>query len=133
MCVLLESDPGLAATLAADLELQALRGRRDFQELLKKHPPRPEDVEDGLDMNPETMGPELLAAAYKDPEMSLSDAEAIWDEWDDAVVTQLFLTAYNVNKEVRDVPFVNTNSGRTPSSERRSGSPGDTGSPDPSS
>lgn len=84
--------------------------RRDFVDLVESAPPKPSDVDDGLDFDPETLFAPLVAASCVDPAMDVSDAEAIFAEWEDAEVTKLFATAYQVSKEARNVPFVRRSS-----------------------
>lgn len=93
--------------------------RADWMTLLEAHPPTDEDKEDGLDYNPEGVFAPLLAACAVEPEMELSDAEAIYEEWSQAEVTQLFVAAIRVNREVRNVPLGRARSGEPDTSTER--------------
>ena len=115
----------------AEFTFRALR-RRDYRKLIEDHPPLPADEQD-FDFNPETLGPELISRSAVSPELSLQDVEYLWEEWDDATVTELYSAALLVNKEVRDVPFVFGSYDGTPTSERKSATPPDEDSPTPSS
>ncbi len=84
--------------------------RVEWRRLVEAHPPTPDDVEAGLDFDPETIVAPLLAAAAVEPEMDLSDAEAIVDEWSEAEVTALFAAAFTVQREIRDIPLPSTGS-----------------------
>lgn len=85
--------------------LQALP-RADFRALLAEFPPTEEDLEEELDFDAEGIFAPLLAACCVDPEMELSDAEAIQAGWSDSEVTLLFAAAFTVNKEIRKIPKV---------------------------
>lgn len=111
---------------------RALR-RIDYRELIESHPASDEDQSEGFDFDPETLGPELISLSAVDPEMSLDEVKDLWDEWDDATVTELYSAALLVNKEVRDIPFVFGSYGGTTSSEKKSERPAPTESDTPSS
>lgn len=93
--------------------------RADWMTLLEAHPPTEQDVEDGLDYNPEAIFAPLLAACVVSPEIELSDAEAIYNEWSQAEVTTLFVAAIRVNREVRNVPLGRARSGEPDTSIER--------------
>lgn len=111
---------------------RALR-RKDYRKLLSDHPASDEDAAEGFDFDPETLGPELISRSAIEPEMTLSEVNELWDEWDDATVTELYSGALLVNKEVRDIPFVFGSYEGTTSSEKKSEPPASTESDTPSS
>ena len=84
--------------------------RAEWRRLVEAHPPSEEDAEDGLDFDPDSIVAPLLAAAAVDPEMDLSDAEAIMDEWSEGEVTALFTAAFLAQREIRDIPLPSTGS-----------------------
>jgi hypothetical protein len=81
------------------LRFQALR-RPDFEALKKAHPATEEQAEDGLRFNPETLGPELIAAASLDG-ITVDDAVEYLSEWSEGEASLLFDTAWNVQGETR--------------------------------
>ncbi|MFJ9799821.1 hypothetical protein [Streptomyces sp. NPDC101145] len=81
------------------LTFQALE-RPAFEALQRAHPPTEEQAEDGLGVNVETLGPELIAAASLDgitPDL----AREFLDTWAQAEASQLFQTAWDVQYTVR--------------------------------
>lgn len=81
------------------LRFQALR-RPDFEALKKEHPATEEQAEDGLAFNPETLGPELIAAASLDG-ITVEEAAEYLTEWAEGEAAQLFDTAWQVQGETR--------------------------------
>lgn len=81
------------------LRFQALR-RPDFEALKKAHPATEEQAEDGLQFNPETLGPELIAASSLDG-ITLEEATEYLTEWSEGEAALLFDTAWNVQGETR--------------------------------
>jgi hypothetical protein len=81
------------------LRFQALR-RPDFEALKKEHPATEEQAEDGLAFNPETLGPELIAAASLDG-ITVEEAQEYLTEWAEGEASQLFDTAWQVQGETR--------------------------------
>lgn len=61
--------------------------------------------EDTDELFVEGFGPEIMAASSLDPKMTVDDVLALWDEWSSAETEQLYIAAYKVNREVRDIPF----------------------------
>ncbi|GEM_PF-6380895 len=88
--------------------------RAEWRRLVAAHPPADGDAADGLDFDPDGICAPLLAAASVDPEISLSDAEAIVDEWSEAEVTALFTAAFLAQREIRDVPLPSSGSAAPP-------------------
>ncbi|MEZ7005668.1 hypothetical protein [Streptomyces sp. AD55] len=81
------------------LRFQALP-RPDFERLKKAHPATEEQAEDGMAFNPETLGPELIAAASLDG-ITVEDATEYLTEWSEGEAAQLFDTAWQVQGETR--------------------------------
>lgn len=81
------------------LRFQAMR-RPDFETLKKAHPATEEQAEDGLAFNPETLGPELIAASSLDG-ITTEEAAEYLTEWSEGEAAQLFDTAWQVQGEVR--------------------------------
>jgi hypothetical protein len=81
------------------LRFQALR-RPDFEALKKAHPATEEQAEDGMQFNPETLGPELIAAASLDG-ITVEEATEYLTDWSEGEAAQLFDTAWQVQGETR--------------------------------
>jgi len=77
----------------AQLRIRALP-RRAYRELLESHP----SEKDGEDWDPESFPPALIAASVVDPDLSLDDAQQIWDEWEAAEAGPLFLACWAINE-----------------------------------
>ncbi|MFB7738224.1 hypothetical protein ACFC08_28325 [Streptomyces sp. NPDC056112] len=81
------------------LRFQAMR-RPDFEELKRAHPATEEQAEDGMAFNPETLGPELVAASSLDG-ITAEEAAEYLTEWAEGEAAQLFDTAWQVQGETR--------------------------------
>jgi hypothetical protein len=81
------------------LRFQALR-RPDFEALKKAHPATEEQAERGMAFNPETLGPELIAASSLDG-ITIDDAQEYLTEWGEGEAAQLFDAAWLVQNETR--------------------------------
>lgn len=81
------------------LRFQALP-RLEFEALKKAHPATEEQAEDGHDLNVETLGPDLIAAASADG-MTVDDAREYLDTWSEAEAAALFNAAWNVQETTR--------------------------------
>ncbi|WP_329047171.1 hypothetical protein [Streptomyces sp. NBC_01422] len=81
------------------LRFQAL-ARLELEALKKAHPATEEQAEDGHDLNVETFGPELIAAASVDG-MTVDDAREYLDTWSEAEAGALFNAAWNVQEAAR--------------------------------
>lgn len=81
------------------LRFQALP-RLEFEALKKAHPATEEQAEDGHDLNVETLGPELIAAASVDG-MTVDDAREYLDTWSESEAAALFNAAWNVQETTR--------------------------------
>lgn len=86
--------------------------RKQYRDLIRRHPP----VEDGRRWNDETFAPELIAACYVDPAISLDQAQAIWETWSDYATSALFGAAIIANEGPSKIPFGVRNSAETPDS-----------------
>lgn len=102
---LADADEALtAATEAADaativLTFRALP-RREYEDLVKEHPPTEEQAEEGDDLNLETFGPAIVSAASVDG-MTLEDAQDYMANWSEAEATALFNAAFQIQRTSR--------------------------------
>ncbi|TXS68935.1 hypothetical protein [Streptomyces sp. sk2.1] len=74
--------------------------RLEFEALKKAHPATEEQAEDGHDLNVETLGPELIAAASVDG-MPVEAAREYLDTWSEAEAAELFNVAWGVQQTTR--------------------------------
>lgn len=99
----LDAEVEAAEEAAAEAEVTvALRGlaRSEYRRLEEAHPPADVDVEkakkDGLGVpayNPDTFLPALVAACMTDPELTLEEAEQLFDSWSAGDLAILVRTA----------------------------------------
>lgn len=70
-------------------------GAVDYDRLVTKHPPTPEQRVEGHTFNLETFGPALLARVCADPEISEADWKKLWTsgDWSRGEVMQLWEAA----------------------------------------
>ena len=80
---------------SADIRIRALP-RKQYRELLETHPPA--DSDEKADWDAETFPPALIAASCVDPELTLEQAQQIWDEWEAAEAGPLFLACWGLNE-----------------------------------
>lgn len=78
---------------------QALR-RPDFEDLKKNHPPTEDQAEEGLAVNVESLGPELIAASSLDG-ITVEDAKFYLAEWSEGEASGMFNTAWQIQSNVR--------------------------------
>jgi hypothetical protein len=78
------------------------------------------DDDDELDV--EGFGPYLLSESAIDPVMTLEDVADMFtgDVWSPGETEALYMAAYRVNREIRDVPFTNAVTAATANSEPNS-------------
>jgi len=100
-----------AADIAVTFTFQDI-GRKSFDEMVIKHQPTAEqkkfmaDMGGGiLEYNTDTFPPALMAAAAIDPEMTVEEAESIFDTWGSGDAEILFTTALLVCKERTSLPL----------------------------
>ena len=88
------------------LTFRALAGSR-YDELVAKHPPRPEDKKQGYFYNPDAFGPALIAATCIEPELSEEDVLEIWesDDWNRGERMILLMAAIEVCTSGLNIPF----------------------------
>jgi len=88
------------------LKFQAI-GARNYDKLVAKHPPKPEQRAEGASFNMDTFAPALIAAVSVDPEISVEDANEIWssEDWSRGDLMVLFRNAVELNNRGIDIPF----------------------------
>jgi hypothetical protein len=86
---------------------------RAYDKLVSKYPPRPHDKKQGYGYNPDKFGPAIIAATCIDPEMSLEDAQEIWesDDWNRGELMLLLMSAVEVCTVGLQLPFRKRDSG----------------------
>ena len=79
----------------------------EYDKLIGKHPPRAKDKKQGYGYNPDGFGPEIIAATCIDPDMSVEDAQDIWesDDWNRGERMMLLMAAIEVCTAGLNVPF----------------------------
>jgi hypothetical protein len=97
---------GNGGTTEVTLKYQAI-GMVAYDKLVAKHPPKPEQRAEGSSFNIDTFAPALISACSVEPEMTPSDAKAIWDsdDWSRGDVMVLFRNAVELNNRGLDIPF----------------------------
>jgi len=97
---------GNGGTNEVTLKYQAI-GMRAYDRLVSKHPPKPEQRAEGSSFDIDTFAPALIAACSVEPELSPSEAKAIWDsdDWSRGDVMVLFRNAVELNNRGLDIPF----------------------------
>jgi len=97
---------GNGGTNEVTLKYQAI-GMREYDRLVGKHPPKPDQRAEGASFDIDSFAPALIAACSVEPEISPSEAKAIWDsdEWSRGDVMVLFRQAVELNNRGLDVPF----------------------------
>ena len=88
------------------LKYQAI-GMREYDRLVGKHPPKPEQRAEGSSFDIDTFAPALIAACAVEPEISPTEAKKIWDspDWSRGDVMVLFRNAVELNNRGLDIPF----------------------------
>lgn len=81
----------------------------EYDDLIALHPPRDQDKENGLNFNAETFPPVLIAASSYDPEISVDEAEGMFDDpaWNAGELVRLWNAALAANNETGDIPLSN--------------------------
>lgn len=85
-------------------------GMREYDKLVGKHPPKPDQVAEGAMFNIDTFAPALIAACSVEPEMDYTDAKSLWDspDWSRGDLMVLFRQAVDLNNRGLDIPFTAT-------------------------
>jgi hypothetical protein len=88
------------------LKYQAI-GMQEYDKLVSKHPPTPEQRVDGASFNIDTFAPALISAVCVEPELTPAQAKQIWSspDWSRGDVMVLFRNAVELNNRGLDVPF----------------------------
>jgi hypothetical protein len=89
-----------------ELHFRAI-GAQEYDKLVSKHPPKPEQRIEGAAFNIDTFAPALIARCAVEPEMSEKDAKEIWDspDWSRGDLMVLFRNAVDLNNRGVDIPF----------------------------
>lgn len=61
----------------------------------------------------EGFGPVMIAESSLDPAMTVDDVLAMWDDWSAAETEALYIAAWKVNRETRNIPFTGAGTGTT--------------------
>lgn len=79
----------------------------DLDLLQGKHTPTVEQRAKGMNFNPDTFAPALVASCLVDPELTEAEAREIWesDSWSTGELSYLFDTASTLCLEGLNVPF----------------------------
>jgi hypothetical protein len=82
-------------------------GMREYDRLVSKHPPKPEQRVDGASFDIDTFAPALISAVCVEPEITPADAKEIWDspDWSRGDLMVLFRNAVDLNNRGLDIPF----------------------------
>jgi hypothetical protein len=82
-------------------------GAKEWDSLVSKHPPTPDQRADGQPFNTNTFGPALLSRVCIEPEITESDWKEIWDspDWNRGEVATLYGEAVNLCTTGIDIPF----------------------------
>ena len=88
------------------LKYQAI-GMREYDKLVSKHPPKPDQRAEGASFDIDSFAPALIAACAVEPEITVPQAKQIWDsnDWSRGDVMVLFRQAVELNNRGLDVPF----------------------------
>lgn len=96
------------AQLAAEVQDRTLTftfrnmGWRKWERLRDEHPPTEEDREAGLDHNPATFPVAATAACSVEPELTLEQAESLFETAPPSVVSRIWSTVFLANLEAGD-------------------------------
>ena len=97
---------GNGGSTEVTLKYQAI-GMREYDRLVAKHPPKPDQRAEGSSFDIDTFAPALIAACSLEPEISQATAKEIWDspEWSRGDLMVLFRNAVDLNNRGLDIPF----------------------------
>lgn len=82
-------------------------GSVEYDKLVSKHPPKPEQRVEGASFNIDTFAPALISRVCTEPEMTETDAKEIWDspDWSRGDLMVLFRNAVDLCNRGLDIPF----------------------------
>lgn len=102
--VSLEGDDGEMEDLT--LLFRAI-GAKQYDDLISKHPPLPQQKINGDTYNVSTFAPALIAKCAIDPQLSYDEAKAIWDseDWSRGEVMTLFAGCVELCNKGLNIPF----------------------------
>ena len=88
------------------LRFQAI-GSVEYDDLVAKHKPTPQQAKEGAVYNVDTFAPALISAVSLEPRLSVADATAIYTnpDWSGGEVSGLFVGALRLCNSMLDVPF----------------------------
>ena len=97
--------------------------RTRWVELVNEHTVHTDGPEDD-ELDVEQFGPEIIAESWIDDNgntaATLDQVRELWGTWSAAETEQLYIAAYRVNREVRDIPFTSPGTDATGSSDSNS-------------
>lgn len=82
-------------------------GAQEWDRLVAKHPPTPEQRVEGQSFNMHTFAPALLSRVCVDPELTEEEWKEIWNspDWNRGEVVQFYVTAVELCSTGMDIPF----------------------------
>lgn len=87
--------------------------------LKNSNPPTDDQRAQGLLWNPDELGPRLLALCLADPEITVEEAQQLWNEWQPGLVNTLYKAAWDVCHSAPVVrPLSQSVSAKTPTTEQ---------------
>lgn len=72
------------------------------------------------ELDVEGFGPEIIAASWADDDVAVEQVRELWNTWSAAETEQLYIAAYRVNRELRDIPFTSPDTAETGTSDSNS-------------
>lgn len=89
-----------------DIKFRAI-GTAAYDRLMSKYPPTAQQRKDGLVYDLNRFAPALFHYCMVEPEMSLAEAQELWnsDSWNRGELSSLFMAAVEVNNKGMDIPF----------------------------
>lgn len=103
--------PFVVSTDDGDVEEGAMLfraiGSEEYDDLLGEHPPTGEQRKKGLNHNPNTFAPALLARVCVEPAMAEEEWSDIWQspDWNRGELQKMYMEAVDVCSSGADVPF----------------------------
>jgi hypothetical protein len=100
------SNNGNSTQTEVTMKFQAI-GMREYDRLVSKYPPKPDQRVEGASFDIDTFAPALIAACSVEPQISSEEAQDIWDspDWSRGDLMVLFRNAVDLNNRGLDIPF----------------------------